>query len=188
MSGPEFPILSSNACPPRREGSLTLQAVGLDLVEMQILDLMRLQFAQRADRVPRHAAMPEEVARQVFGAAAAPRLIAGITRVIDEMASARSEVFRYSNPYCAGCARGITPEESNLMQMLHHQRRGHRGRAMVHALMICEARPIAALIEVTAELAILTGNLIAPACDAEAASLPLSGAASAGGQPSGLLH
>lgn len=175
MSDPELPTPSRHGCPSRRAEHQALHAVGLDAVEIQILDLMRLQFAQRAGQVPRHAALPEDISRLAFGPAAAPRLTAAIARVIDEMASARSEVFRYSNPYCAGCARGITPEENHLLQMLHHQRRGHRGRAMVHALMICEARPIAALIEVTAELAIMTSNLVGAAPDP--AMLPTADAA-----------
>lgn len=164
MSGPIFPhSLPDHAC-----GAPGLAAAGaaladFDTVELQILDLVRLLLSRRTGHLPRHAALPEDVARHCFGPEAAPRLLGGTARMIEAMAQARGDTFHYTNPYCRGCARGITAEETHLLEVLHHQRRGHRGQAMVCALMICEARPIDQLIETSAELAILTKLLAQPA-------------------------
>lgn len=131
-----------------------LAEAGLDGFEIRVLDIARLICAGQSGNRPRHGAGAAEVAGRLFGAQG-PVLLVAVTAFVQTMAVSRSEQFRYSNPYCAGCARVLTRHETALMRVLHHVRRGRTGLATVEALMICDSRPVAALLEAAADLAAL---------------------------------
>lgn len=132
-----------------------LAAAGLDRFELQSLDLLRLLFAAESGNRPRHGATADGVAVALFGATEGPVLLLALSTFIHTMARGRTERFRYSNPYCAGCARVLTRHEAGLMRILHHLRRARPGAAMIEALLLCEAQPVAPLLEVAADLAAL---------------------------------
>lgn len=123
-----------------------LERSGLDRFEQDALEVMRLVFARMSGSRPRHAAGPEDVAIRLFGPQEGPALMAALSGLVDAMAISRSDRFRYSNPYCDGCARILTRNEANLMGVLHHARRERPGKAMAHALMLCDARPVGPMI------------------------------------------
>lgn len=145
---------------PGKEEEL-LEDSEFDHFEIQALDVMRLIFAAQSGNCPRHGATPEQVARMMFGADHGPVLLVAITAFVQTMALSRAERFRYSNPYCAGCARVLTRHEARLLRILHHLRRGRSGGAMIQALMLCEARPVAALLEAAEDLANLAPAITA---------------------------
>lgn len=132
-----------------------LDAAGFDGFERHTLDVMRLIFADQSGTRPRHGAGPADVADRLFGADHGPVLLVAITALVQTMAIARSEPFRYSNPYCAGCARVLTRHEALLLRVLHLVRRGRTGAATIEALMLCDSRPVAALLEAADDLAAL---------------------------------
>lgn len=136
---------------------------GFDLFERQALDLMRLIFADMAGGRPRHARTPFEVAQALFGPVRGAALFQGLSALVRTMAMARAEPFRYANPYCDGCARLLTRDERNLLAVLHHIRRSARGAATAHAIMLCEARPVAGLLDIAADLASLVPGAAAAA-------------------------
>ena len=129
---------------------------GFDRFETRALDVMRLIFAAESGACPRHGASAQAVAASAFGHDMGPVLLVALSGFIHAMASSRRERFRYSNPYCAGCTRVITRDEAGLLRILHHLRRGHRGHAMIEALMLCEARPVETMMEAAADLAALS--------------------------------
>lgn len=147
---------SRHGCGQPGHGEELLETAGFDRFEIQALDVMRLIFAAQSDQRPRHGATPEQVAKASFGAESGPVLLVALTAFIQTMALSRAERFRYSNPYCVGCARILTRHEAGLLRILHHLRRGRGGPAMVQALMLCEARPVAALLEAAEDLAQLS--------------------------------
>ncbi len=153
-----MPVQPSDSAPTRRCGQPgpreeLLAESGFDLFERQALDLMRLIFADMSGGQPRHARAPSEVAQALFGPIRGDALFLGLSALVRTMAMARAEPFRYSNPYCDGCARVLTRDERNLLAVLHHVRRSARGAATAHAIMLCEARPVAGLLDVAADLA-----------------------------------
>lgn len=132
-----------------------LAGTGLDRFELQALDVLRLIFAAESGNRPRHGATADGVAAALFGPEQGAVLLVALCAFIHTMAAARSERFRYSNPYCAGCARVLTRHEAGLMRILHHLRRARPGAAMVEALLLCEARPVGPLLEAAADLVAL---------------------------------
>lgn len=120
---------------------------GFDRVEVEVLGLMRQVFAVMARRRPEAAPEPEHYARALFGPLRGARLMAAVVQTVQVMSMSRTDPFPYANPFCRGCAARITPTEEHLIRVLHHLRRGKDGRAIVHALMLCDARPVARVIE-----------------------------------------
>lgn len=133
---------------------------GFDPFERQSLVLMRHIFTAMARS--RHARSEDLVpfTQGLFGTASGDRIFVALLCFVRTMSLSRSETFRYSNPLCPGCAIRITPEEEHLMRILHHVRAGREGRAMIHALMICDREPIGPLIE-AAHAVIREGRAIA---------------------------
>ena len=139
--------------PGPREGLLA--DAGFDSVERRALEVMRLIFAGMSKTRPRYAPDVSAVANTLFGCQRGGILLAGLTAFVQTMAISRSETFRYSNPFCTGCAAVMTENERHLLSILHHSRRGSTGRAMTSALFLCDARPVAPLLDAAADLASL---------------------------------
>lgn len=137
---------------PREE---RLQDSGLDTFEINALEVMRLIFARMSGNTPRYTPEVEAVAETLFGRPHSALVVAGLTAFVQVMAMSRTQRFHYSNPFCAGCATIMTQNEGHLMRVLHHVRRGQSGRAMTHALLLCEARPVAGLLEAAHDIAAL---------------------------------
>ncbi|MDR7124759.1 hypothetical protein [Pseudotabrizicola sp. 4114] len=132
-----------------------LAGSGFDNFEIRALEVMRLIFAGMSKTRPRYAPDTVMVAHTLFGCHRGGILLAGLTAFVQTMAMSRSENFRYANPFCAGCAAVVTENELHLLSILHHSRRGATGRAMTYALFLCDARPVAALLDAAADLASL---------------------------------
>ncbi len=132
-----------------------LAGAGLDRFELQALDVLRLLFAAQSGNRPRHGATADGVAVALFGPEEGPVLLVALSAFIHTMAISRSERFRYSNPYCAGCARVLTRHEAGLMRILHHLRRARSGAAMIEALLLCEAQPVTPLLAAAGDLVVL---------------------------------
>lgn len=132
-----------------------LAEAGFDEFEIRALELMRLAFAAMGRRQPRYAPRIADVAHTLFGCHRGSVILAGLTAFVQAMALSRSDPFRYSSPFCAGCAGVLTENEHHLLSILHHARRGSTGRAMTHALFLCDARPVGPLLDAAADLASL---------------------------------
>ncbi len=141
---------------PREE---LLSATEFDRFELGALEIMRLTFAAMEQNQPRYAPQAEEIAATRFGRARAALIVSGLTAFVQVMAVSRSERFRYSNPFCDGCAAILTQDEANFLRILHHVRRGQRGRAMTHALMLCDARPVGPVLDAAGDLSDMTAGL-----------------------------
>lgn len=155
MSGADAMPFRNNLCGspgPREEW---LQAAGLDPVEMRALELIRLILAEMAGPLPRYAPDLAQLARAQFGVPRGAAILAALTALVQAMSVSRRDAFHYSNPFCPGCCQVLTQGEAHLLRLLQHSRHGRRGRAMAHALMLCEARPVALLLEAAADLAAL---------------------------------
>ncbi len=153
MATPRTGSPRSTSCGTPGPQETRLAEAGFDGFETGVLDVVRLICAAESGSPPRHGAAPADVAERLFGKAQGPVLLVGITAFLQAMALSRSEPFRYSNPYCTGCARVLTRHEAALVQVLHHIRRERPGRAIVEALLICDTRPVAALLEAAGDLA-----------------------------------
>lgn len=153
MATPHPGPTRSTTCGTPGPTETLLDTAGFDRAETRVLDVMRLIFADQSGARPRHGASAADVADRLFGAAHGPVLLVAITALVQTMAIARSEPFRYSNPYCAGCARVLTRHEAALLRVLHLVRRGRTGAATVEAVMLCDSRPVAALLEAAGDLA-----------------------------------
>lgn len=137
---------------PGPSESLLSDAV-FDLFERECLDVMRLVFAQMAQNLPPLVMEPQDAARVQFGPIRGDRICAAVVQMVHVMAISRSDGFRYSNPFCAGCAAVLTQPEHLLLHVLHHTRRAQPGQAIAHAVMLCDSRPVGPLIDAAAELA-----------------------------------
>lgn len=143
---------------PREE---LVETCGLDGFELRALEVIRLILAGMAGPLPRYAPDVAQVARAQFGWARSDAILAGLTALVQTMSVSRRDPFPYSNPFCPGCSRVLTQGEGQLMRVLHHARRGQQGRAMAYALLLCEARPVTALLDVAGDLA----SLVPPGAD-----------------------
>lgn len=129
-----------------------LDTAGFDGFERRTLTVMRQIFARPA------GADAAVAADRLFGTAQGPVLLVAITAMVQAMALSRSEPFHYSNPACPGCARVLTRHEALLLRVLHLVRRGRTGPAMVAALMLCNSRPVAHLLDAAGDLAALASG------------------------------
>ena len=77
-------------------------------------------------------------AERLFGREAAPGLVCGVQRAVQEMRLARHSVFQFSNPGCQRCAARLTGHERLLMNTLRERMAGRPQHAQAHAMMLCE--------------------------------------------------
>lgn len=143
---------------PREE---LVETAGLDRFERAALEVIRLILSDMAGHRPRYAPDTAQLAQARFGWQRGGAILAGLTAFAQTMSLSRRDTFHYSNPYCPGCCQVLTQGEGHLLRLLHHMRRGQRGRAMAHALILCEARPVAALLDAASDLA----SLVPPGTD-----------------------
>ncbi|ULB12423.1 hypothetical protein ORIO_21805 (plasmid) [Cereibacter azotoformans] len=129
-----------------RKGRL-LSDCDFDDVERHTLTLMRHLLVAMVQNRPQDAPDVAMLALGRLGPVNGDRALAALMGFVQTMALGRRDPFHYANPFCPGCAARITPDEERLLRVLHHVRRGQEGRAIVHALMLCDAQPVGPLIE-----------------------------------------
>ncbi len=146
---------TQGGCVRPRRGDGALQTSGLDSFELAVLEVTRLMLAYARGHRPRYAPDLSQVARNLFGSDAGDMVLAGVTAMVQTVTLSRSEPLRHANPFCVGCSSQLLLDEGRMMRVVHHLRRGRTGQATLQAVMLCEARPVAALLAAAAELAAL---------------------------------
>lgn len=132
-------MTSRNTTNISHTGSGTLiENAGLSRFEIAVLTQMRYFFLSQAGLWPAHTPAPDELAKLIFHTDNPREIATVIYNFIMCVARRRQEDFSFSSPFCAGCSRIMTNHERNLMMILKSLRKGQTGRAMIHAMMMCE--------------------------------------------------
>ncbi|MHC0053003.1 hypothetical protein [Actibacterium sp. D379-3] len=140
-------------CGIPKPGEVLIARAGFDRFESDALFVMRHVFLTMQPNPSRAGADPYAAAETAFDGRAGIELATALVALVQTMAMGRSAGFSFSNPYCAGCAGVLTGCERHLLSLLHLTRRGAEGRAMVHALMLCDRAPAQALLAAAHEVA-----------------------------------
>jgi hypothetical protein len=136
--------------PPRRElraGEARIEDLDLDRFAHLTLALLR-SYCQTFAAPPSQGWLQAiEIATRHAGSDRAPSLCYDLLAVIQALRSSRRSVFTFSNPDCPCCRPIVAAEERQLLAMLEALRRGHRGQAATHALLVCEGQSAERLLE-----------------------------------------
>lgn len=126
-----------------------------DVSDQGVLSTARLFFLSFAD--PGSAAWVDAFGRAhaMFGHRPAPtETTRCVLTLIQELRISRKRCFRFSNPYCEGCAQRITPEERHLINVVQAVRDRNFAKARLCALLLCEGEPVERLLAAADALAL----------------------------------
>lgn len=137
-------------CPNAHD--VPLSGAGFDAFEQAALEIIRHICLTMAPR-PARPGDPFGIAQELFSGVEGAHLGAALTAFVQTMAMGRSANFKFSNPYCRGCAARLTDSERHLLLVLRAVRRGHWGVATAHAAMLCDRGPVDGLLSAAADVA-----------------------------------
>lgn len=140
-----------------RDFGVSVENAGLNPFEIAVLTQMRYFFMNQAGLWPAYTPSPDEFTRLIFHTDDADEIAIVIYQFVMCVATSRTETFDFSSPFCAGCSRIMTDHERHLMMILKSLRKGRTGRAIIHALMICEKGPINDVIAAASRVVQLSG-------------------------------
>jgi hypothetical protein len=135
---------------PRRDlrpGDTRIEDLGLDRFAHLTLALLRYYCQTFAAPPSQGWLQALEIATRHAGSDRAPALCYDLLAIIQALRASRRSVFTFSNPNCPCCRPIVTAEERQLLATLDALRRGHRGQAATHALLVCEGQPAERLLE-----------------------------------------
>lgn len=73
---------------------------------------------------------------------------------VQSMRMSRVSCFQFNNPMCKGCASIVSEHERQFMNVFRAVREGSKGRALTHAMILCEGNDTELFISRMEELAI----------------------------------
>jgi hypothetical protein len=123
---------------PRRDGDTPLAMLGLDDFETGLLATTRHFFTSFLAPESQGWIRAFREAEALWGAVDGPKSAYAMFTTVDAMRRSRRTMFHFSDPHCPTCRESVTPNERNLMRMIHAIRRGRIGAAQTEALLLTE--------------------------------------------------
>lgn len=149
------PPAPPHAAPTRagRPGEVAVETLCLDPFARLTLVLLRFHFQTFAQPDSQGWLTALRAATVHVGPRAAGPLCYDLVALVQALRHARRSCFNFNRPDCGCCSGWLTVEERQLMQVLSAVRRGQKGAALTHALLLCEgnaAEDLVAMAEVYA--------------------------------------
>lgn len=133
-----------NRSPSPKE--IGLGEAGYNDVEDAILEISRYFFQTFAIPEAQSWLTGMQRAESRFAGAAGPGIAFDILAAVQAMRMSRVSPFRFNNPSCPGCSAIVSEHERQFVGVYRAVRRGHRGEAQMHALLLCEGNATACLM------------------------------------------
>lgn len=161
MFPPEKPT-RAHTCRKTRPQTEIRGVAALDPMLRCVLTVARLQFQSFATPELESWTQALPHAERLYGRDAAPGLVCGVLRAVQEMRLARQSVFAFSNPGCQRCAARLTGHERLLLNTLREMMAGRPQHADAHAMMLCEGNDTGAFLAEIAALSQVLSGLARP--------------------------
>lgn len=134
-------------------GERRLSDIGLSPQETTILQVARCYFQSFAVPASHGWLQAHRTAAVELPEGRGPAVAAGVLDMVQGLRVSRRSVFRFSNPFCAACARILTPHERLMMATLTAYRTGRTDEARGHATLLCEGNGMEEFLQQTERLA-----------------------------------
>lgn len=127
--------------------------IGLSPQDTAILQIARCFFQSFAVPASHGWLQAHRTATVELPDGAGPAIAAGVLDMVQGLRVSRRSVFRFSNPFCAACARILTPHERLMMATYTAYRAGRPDEARGHATLLCEGNGMEEFLQQAERLA-----------------------------------
>lgn len=134
-------------------GERFLSDLGLSARETTILQISRCFFQSFAVPASHGWLQAHRVAAAELPERIGPSVMCATLDMVQGLRVSRRSIFRFSNPYCAACARILTPHERLMMATLSAQIEGRCDEARAHATLLCEGNGMEEFLDKSERLA-----------------------------------